>query len=398
MSTQPGQPDQPAPNQPYPPQNIQDYPPQQAPKYPEQPYPSVDPYNSPYVQTYPGAAEPPPGGSARTRDSHAALPAGVRLAGLAVLVAVVMCVLIIALGWPAINGGAHHLPIGLAGPAQATAPVNQALTGAQPGAFDITTYPDGQSLRTAILHRQVYGGLVVEPTGGDMLVASAASPVVAQALQGVAAQLGSSTGVPIDVTDVAPLPTADPSGIGLAALAVPLALGGIAIAAGLMLLLADRSSLRAAGIQAAGIVAASLVGGFAVTAIEQYGFGSLTGSYWWTSLTLALGVGAIGFALTGLQMLIGRVGRLVGVLGVVVFGLSVSGMQSAPELLPAGWGTVGQLFPHGATGTALRSVVFFSGHGSGSSLLVLGAWVVGGLVLMLIAAAVRRPRPAANPA
>ncbi len=168
-----------------------------------------------------------------------------------------------------------------------------------------------------------------------------------------------------------------------------MAIGGIATAVGAMLLLGGGTPRRRLVVHTTGVVATSLVAAFAVMAIVGFGFGSLAGAYVGSSLVLALGVAAIGFALTGLQMLAGRVGLVLGILGVVVFGLSLSAIGSAPELLPAGWGTVGQLFPHGATATALRSVAYFDGNGAAGSLVALGSWVVGGAVLMVLAGRAR---------
>ncbi|NUR98027.1 MAG: hypothetical protein HOV67_22580, partial [Kribbellaceae bacterium] len=56
-------------------------------------------------------------------------------------------------------------------------------------------------------------------------------------------------------------------------------------------------------------------------------------------------------------------------------------MTSAPEMLPNGWGTLGQFLPPGAAGTALRSVSFFDGNGAGRPLVVLGCWLLAGVLL-----------------
>jgi hypothetical protein len=65
----------------------------------------------------------------------------------------------------------------------------------------------------------------------------------------------------------------------------------------------------------------------------------------------------------------------------MLLGNPLSGMTSAPEMLPNGWSTLGQLLPPGAAGTALRSVSFFDGAGAARPLVVLACWLVGGLAL-----------------
>jgi hypothetical protein len=72
-------------------------------------------------------------------------------------------------------------------------------------------------------------------------------------------------------------------------------------------------------------------------------------------------------------------------------GNPLSGITSAPELLPKPWGTLGQLLPPGAGGSLLRSTAFFGGWGSGAHLAVLIAWILFGCAA-LAASAWRQPR------
>lgn len=78
-----------------------------------------------------------------------------------------------------------------------------------------------------------------------------------------------------------------------------------------------------------------------------------------------------------------------------LIGSSISGVSSAPELLPTGWGALGQASPAGAGGTLLRSTSYFDGAAAGGSALVLASWTVGGLALVALG---RRVRPAAHQA
>jgi hypothetical protein len=84
----------------------------------------------------------------------------------------------------------------------------------------------------------------------------------------------------------------------------------------------------------------------------------------------------------------------------ILLGNPPSGLSSAPELLPAGWGAFGQLLPPGAAGTLLRSTAFFDGAAAGRTVLVLSCWLVAGLALFLVGVLRRRrqarhqPQPA----
>lgn len=86
-------------------------------------------------------------------------------------------------------------------------------------------------------------------------------------------------------------------------------------------------------------------------------------------------------------------GPPIAALVMVLLGNPLSGVTSAPELLPSGWSTLGQLLPPGATGSALRSTSFFDGAAAQAPLLVLACWTLAGLALTLLP---RRTSPPAS--
>jgi hypothetical protein len=79
----------------------------------------------------------------------------------------------------------------------------------------------------------------------------------------------------------------------------------------------------------------------------------------------------------------------------MLLGNPLSGLNSAPELLPSGWGQLGQWLPQGANGALLRSMAFFDGAGGTLPIVVLTCWSLAGLVLILIAVA-RQQSPSAT--
>ncbi|MGY1692785.1 hypothetical protein [Geodermatophilus sp. SYSU D01105] len=312
---------------------------------------------------------------------------GTRLVpALVALFAVLMAGLLTAFAWPAVRSAPRDLPVAVAGPPAATASLTAGLTGAGPGALSVREVPDEAAAEAAIRDREVYGAVVATPGAPPrVLVASAAGPVVAQALQQVAAGLGAATGTQVPVEDVVPLPEADPRGAGLAAGALPLAIGGILIAV-LGSRLLPRLRLRVAA-----ALAMAVGGGMVAATVLGTWLGSLSGGWWSVTAGVALGIAATALVLLGLEALAGTAGFAVGAATVVLLGNPLSGLTTAPEMLPAGWGTLGQLLPPGATGSLLRSVSWFDGAGAGRPLLVLSGWLVAGLVLCAVAAARRRP-------
>ncbi|MFI1933684.1 ABC transporter permease [Streptomyces sp. NPDC020330] len=289
-----------------------------------------------------------------------------------------------AFAWPAARIAPHDLPVGVAGPASATQPLEQRFEQRE-GAFEVHRFDDEAAARAAIEERVVYGAVVVTPQGPHLLTASAASPVVSQLLrEAVTASAPDATQV--RVTDVVAAPPGDPRGSALGASVLPLALAGMAAGAVVTLI-----GLRGARAAVTLIGSAALVG-LAATAVAHSWLGVVTGDWWTEAGVLALTVLAIGSAVAGLAALFGPRGVGLGALLMVLLGNPFSGVTSAPELLPEPVGAIGQWLPPGAGGSLLRSVAFFDGSAAGGAVLTLSLWALFGLAAVLFA------RPAPTPA
>ena len=111
-----------------------------------------------------------------------------RVVAIAIVLATVVSVIVLAFLWPAITSEVRGLPIAAAGP---SAQLDQLVGGIDehaPGVFEITTVDDRDAAVAAIESREVYGAIVLGAQP-EVLTSSAASPVAAQALSAVAAQL-----------------------------------------------------------------------------------------------------------------------------------------------------------------------------------------------------------------
>jgi hypothetical protein len=318
-------------------------------------------------------------------------PAPVRATGIVVVLTVVLAILAMAFALPAARSKPHDVPIGAAGPMAASGQVEDMLEQHAPGAFAITYYPGESALRDAIRNRDVYGGFSfgagpdlagqAAAEGPRLLIATGGSPMVAQMLTQVGNGISQQTGTPVHTEDLAPPTAEDPRGAGLAASALPITLAGLLPAIALVLLLRREVWTRL-------VTAVIFAAGAAVTiaALLRYVFGSIDHNVWGVAAGLTLGLLAAGLALLGLGSVFGRVGLAVGALLALLLGNPLSGLNSAPEMLPSGWGTVGQWLPQGATATLLRSTAFFDGAGATTAIAVLVCWAVAGTALIIIAA------------
>jgi hypothetical protein len=307
-----------------------------------------------------------------------------RVAGRVALLVGVLPLLLLAFAWPASQLAPRDLPVVVAGPPPAAEQVSQRLAEQQPGAFDITVVADETAARTAVLGREAYGAVVLAPEGPPtVLVASAASPAVAQLL-GQAAQSftpdGTAAPAPgATVEDVAPSPDDDPRGIAFAAGSLPLALGGMVI--GYVLALSVAGTWR----RLVGALSASVLAAPVLVAVLHGWFGALAGDPVVETAAVALGLAATSLTVLGLHALMGAPGLALGAVVVVLLGNPLSGANGAPELLPTGWGVLGQLLPPGALVSLLRSVSGFDGAGATGPVLALSAWALLGLAMVLLA-------------
>ncbi|NDL59057.1 hypothetical protein F7O44_18480 [Phytoactinopolyspora sp. XMNu-373] len=303
--------------------------------------------------------------------------------GLSLLVGV----LITAFAWPAANTEPRDVPLAVAGPPEAVAQVEQQLNAAVPDGFDLEPVADAAEAQGLIEDREVYGAIVLTPDGPPhVLTASAASPAVAQVVQAIAAQMTSGPeGAPqAPIEDVVPLPDDDPRGAGFSAAALPMVMGGMIVGIAL--------SFAVAGVwrRVAGGAIAAIGGGLVAALVVQPWLGTLEGNYLANASVIALTIAAIAFTLIGLNALIGPAGIGLGAAVIFLLGNPLSGVTSAPEMLPTGWGALGQLLPPGAGGNLLRSTSFFDGAAAGGPVLVLSTWIVLGVALAAIGHA-RRP-------
>ncbi|MEV6210809.1 ABC transporter permease [Kitasatospora sp. NPDC051914] len=316
-------------------------------------------------------------------------PASRRLVAVWTLVPLLAALALWAFAWPAARTAPRDLPIGVAGPAAATATVEQRLA-AHPGAFEIHHYADAAAARQAVEDRDVYGALVAGPGGPELLTASAAGPAVAQLLR-TAADSAAPAGTAVHVTDVVPTPAADPRGAAFGAGLLPLVLAGVA-AGGVV------TAMRLRGGRAiTALLGAALLTGLVGAALAHGWLGTLTGNWWAEAGVIGLTVLAVGATAAGAAALLGTAGLAVAGLLMVLIGNAFSGVASAPEMLPAPAGVLGQQLPPGAAGTLLRSVSYFDGAGAGGPLLTLLLWAGLGLAAVGLAAARHRAAPATAP-
>jgi hypothetical protein len=178
---------------------------------------------------------------------------------------------------------------------------------------------------------------------------------------------------------VAPLSAADANGLLAFVLGLGLLIPSVIGSVGLYLVgRRTRVWLRAG----AAALFAVIVGGLATLVIAA-GFGAFSG-FWlpvWGVATL--GAAAFVLSVAAVQATLGLPGTGLMALLFIFVGNAVSGGSVPTEMLPAVYRQISPWLPNGAVVHAIRSVVYFHGHGLGQPLLALSLWTGGAIVVLL---------------
>ena len=237
-----------------------------------------------------------------------------------------------------------------------------------------------------------------------MLTAPAGSAVATQLLNGVATQLqaqltqqvavagGDPTAAPqVEITPVVELSDADPTGSGLTTAAFPLMLGGML--GGILVSLTIAGVWRRLTAVTVFAAATSIV----LTLVMQTWFEYLQGDFWLNVLAIGMSILATGMFIVGCVTLLGNPGVGVGAAVTMLVGNPLSAAAMPWQFIVEPWGAIGQFTVPGASNGLLRSLSYFPEADNTQQWWTLAGWVVLGIVLALIGAAIH-DRRAVTPA
>ena len=326
--------------------------------------------------------------------------------------AVLIALLIMAFVWPAATSQAKNLPVGISGPAERVAALEEALAAQDPAPFTLVEIDSRDDAVSQIESRELYGAILLDEP--EVLVATAASPVSAQALRGVATQLqaqiteatqaaliaqlqqlgaalasgqppatppaaGGAPEIPeVTVTDVVPLADSDPTGAGLASASFPLAIGGML--GGILLSLLVAGAVR----RLVGLLVFGVASGALAALVMQTWFGLLQGDWLLNAAALGLGMMATAAFITGMNAVFGRPGLGIGAIVTILIANPIAGATVPWQFLPEPWGLIGQYFVPGAASNLLRSLSYFPAAPTAMQWTILACWAAGGILLTLI--------------
>jgi nucleotide-binding universal stress UspA family protein len=283
----------------------------------------------------------------------------------------------------------HDIPVGIVGPAAVTGQVEDTLDAHFQGGFDLRAYPSAAEARTGIARRDVDGALIAAGGHLQLLVAQAGGSGPAQALTQAFGTIAARSGQHLTVTDLAPPLAGDSSGLSpffiILGVLVP------SLAAGSASALAFRRARRGWCV-AAPVVAAVAIGAIAAGIADGLaGLGNYPAIAGVVAL-FSLAVSAPTAALSRIWPPLTAVAILV----FLVLGLPVSGgPANLSSFGPAFLRAFDPALPLGVAASAVRNIVYFSGHDTTASIWVLAAWAAAGVAGVALTVT-RRGRTAAG--
>jgi hypothetical protein len=287
----------------------------------------------------------------------------------------------------------HDIPVGVAGPPPAVAQVTGAFSSNAPGTFQFTAYTSEDQARAALDARDIDAVLVLAGGAPKLIVAGAAGDAITGLATAVFTRAFAAQGTQLAVEVTHPFASGDPHGLILFFLVLATIVATFVVQA--ILLVRGRGARLSTwlGVVAGWAAAAGLAGvGMSAWIVGGY---DLTGATTMAGL-IALAALATGSVTAGLTRLLAEPGLGLAGLLVVLLDLISSGGPAGQEFLPDAYRALSPWMPAGQLFSAFRGALYFDGNGVATPVLALGAWLIAGLVLMLVGEAVRnRVRSAA---
>ena len=274
---------------------------------------------------------------------------------------------------------AANMPFGVVG--------SESLAQAAQGdlfSLQIIDYPDQDAATEAMDRGEIYGTLIANASPVQLIVVPSISDIAPLDIAANFEAAAKSAGQTITVTPYEPTPLApkDPFALVLAALLVPLLVGGY-MATALLTNAMGTAASRWRGLWLAGF---AVVAGLVIDLIATFWLDGIpTTSFWIVWPIMSLIVVTVSLFAAVLRRLLGPLGILVTVILFMQFGNPSSGGSNGVPYLPSFWSDLGPFLPPRNALDLLRNSVYFGGNGIGQALTVLLAYTIisGGILFFL---------------
>jgi hypothetical protein len=287
--------------------------------------------------------------------------------------------------------GSYHKPhpnnikIGVVGPAAQTARLRAGIEKAAGSSFDVSSVATVAEATHDVRQRNLNAALIPAVDAkhpATALVATGNGRLTAIAAETVARSVAEKQGADLVVSDVRPLTSGDPIGLGVFMLAIICTICGYLAPTILETLAPALQPSRRYPI----MVGTAILVPTVVYLIGGLGFGVFTGSF--GAILAFIGIAALYTAVLGLgtrlvQVIFGPLGIFVSLAIFVFLNIASLGATYTSTMLPSFWRFLNHFWIGASTVNAERSVLYFGDQGIGTDMLRLLAWT--GVIVVLLA-------------
>ncbi|MER8186150.1 hypothetical protein [Kitasatospora sp. NPDC094015] len=277
----------------------------------------------------------------------------------------------------------HHLRVAVVGTTPQAHQLARTLQAKAGDALEVSTLPDRPAAEQRLHDRTLVAAFTPDQARPELLVATAGSDTDAVAAEKVFRTVTDHQGIPLAVTDAAPLAAGDPTGQGLFFLLVALSIGSYGSVAVIGTAGAVLGMRIRALVALASSLIVSLIGTVTAGPVFHVVDHNLAG-VWALAWLYSAGIALVG---VGLHTFLKRWTTLALMVLFVMLNFTSSGGIYRPDLQPGLFGALHTVWNGAGFLEAARSILYFGGSaGLGGHLLSLALWFVLGLVLLLTAA------------
>ncbi|WP_040869425.1 hypothetical protein [Nocardia exalbida] len=281
----------------------------------------------------------------------------------------------------------NHLKVAIVGDTPQVKVLAQTLKDRAGDALEVVTLPGRDEAVGQLRERTLAGAYV--PESHEALVAKAGSDTTAMAAEAVFGRIAAQQGAPVEVTDIAPPGTGDPTAQGLFFLLVALSIGSYGSvaaigAAGAGLSMGLRALLGLVTSLAVSVIGLGVAGPVFHVVDHDYA------AVWAMSWLYSAGILAVGI---GLHTFLRRWTTLTMMVLFVMLNFTTSGGVYGPWLQNDFFGALHSFWNGAGFVEGARTLLYFDGGaGFGNRVLSLVLWLAAGAGLVLVAGGYERRR------
>lgn len=317
------------------------------------------------------------------------IPLEIRKAATVIAIAIVLAssfaaAYTVALGRPS----PRNLPVGVVGSSAITAPFVDALH-RNKSEFDVHQYSSRQDAIDALNRQRITAAIDAAATPPQLLLSSASDPSGSRALiQLDQTQPGQFI---LPIVDLHPLPPSDPAGLATFYLVIA------ATILGFITMFQLRANVKTLSLRRwlSCLVVLAVVGGAALAGVTGPVLGALSTPFPQLWLLTSVQIAVAALFNSAMLVLIHRWAIIPTWLVFILLGNTSSGGAVSASLLPQPFALFNHALPSGATVSAIHAATYFPDNQRVLPFVVLGLWLVGSLVALIVASRTLHRSPAA---